>query len=131
MYGEADFKSASAPLPCSLSKSPQKRDFLDIYQTTFPESVISEIQNLWKVILFVKMSKISSRFQKCSKRLTKILRFWDNCIWIGIIKLSLLRTGYFSSAANVLTGSPKIWHVKTRYFFQLNWFGSGQWMWKR
>ena len=126
MYGEADFNSASAPLPCSLSKSPQKRDFLDIYQTTFPESVISEIQNLWKVILFVKMSKISSRFQKCSKRLTKILRFWDNCIWIGIVKLSLLKTGYFSLAVNVLTSIPRMWPLKNRDFFQVNWLRSDQ-----
>ena len=35
------------------------------------------------------------------------------------MKLSLLRTGYISSAANVLTSSPKIWHVKKRYFSKL------------
>ena len=33
------------------------------------------------------------------------------------VKLSLLGTGYFSSAADVLTSSPKIWHVNNRDFF--------------
>ena len=32
------------------------------------------------------------------------------------LKLSLLGTGYFSWAANVLTSSPKIWHVNKRDF---------------
>ena len=46
--------------------------------------------------------------------------FSVNSIRIDIVKFSLLRTGYFSSAANVLTSNPKIWHVKNRDFFQLN-----------
>ena len=37
--------------------------------------------------------------------------FWDSCIWIGIVKLSLLRTRYLPSAATVLTSSPKTRHV--------------------
>ena len=46
----------------------------------------------------------------------------DNCIWIGVVQLSLLRTGDFSSAGNVLSSSPKIWHVNKRDFtFQLTW----------
>ena len=128
MCGEADFSSALVPLPCSLSKGPQKRDFLDIYLTTFPESVISEIQNLWRSPFFVKMSKITFTFQNFSKKLTKILRFWDNCIWIRIVKFSLLRTGYFSSAANVLTSSLRMWPLKNRYFFGFNWLRSDQWI---
>ena len=38
---------------------------------------------------------------------------------IGIVKLSLLRTGYLSSPANVLTRSPKIRCVNKRVFLQL------------
>ena len=71
------------------------------------------------------------KFQKCGKISEKRYFFWDNCIWIGFIKLSLLRRGYFSSAANVLKGSPKIFHVNKRDFFQLNWLGNGQWIWLR
>ena len=52
-------------------------------------------------------------------------------IWIDIVKLSLLRTGYFSLAANVLTRSPKIWHFNKRDFFQLIWLSKDQWMWWR
>ena len=55
--------------------------------------------------------------------------FWDNCIWIGIVQLSLLRAGYFSSAANVLKSSPKILYVNKGDFCELNWRCSNQWVW--
>ena len=41
-----DFKYASVYLPYWLSKSPLKQDFLNIYLTTFSESINSEKQNL-------------------------------------------------------------------------------------
>ena len=82
-----------------------------------------------KVIFFFKIFNIYITFQKFTKKLRKSLCFWDNSIWIGIVKLCLLRREYFSSAGNVLTSSPKIWHVKKRDFFQLNWLGSDQWIW--
>ena len=59
-------------------------------------------------------------FERAAKNWEKVFCFWDNCIWIGIVKLSLLRTGYFSSVANVLTSSSKILHVNKRDIFQLN-----------
>ena len=61
----------------------------------------------------------------------KLFCFWDSCIWTGIVKLSLLRRGYFSSPANVLANTPKILQVDKREFFQLNWLGRGQWVWNR
>ena len=79
-----------------------------------------------RIIFCSKMFKIESRFQKCSQKLREIFCFWDNSIWIGIVKLSLLGTGKFSSASNVLTSSPKIFHVNKRDFFQLNWPCSDQ-----
>ena len=69
------------------------------------------------------ISKMEQKIQK------KFFFFWYNCIWIGIVKLSLLRRGYFSSAANVLTRSTKILYVNNRYFFLVNWVGSDQWIW--
>ena len=126
---DADFNSAWARLPCCLSKGPLKRDFLDIYLTTFSESVISKIQNLGGSSFFKKYLKFNLDFKNAAKNSEKVFCFWDNCIWIGIVKLSLLRTGYFSSAANVLTSSPKIWHVNKRDFFQLNFLGSDRWIW--
>ena len=62
----------------------------------------------------------------------KAFCFWDNSTWLSIVQFSLLRTGYFSSVANVLTSRPKIFHVNKRDFFQLNWVDSGQWIsWRR
>ena len=126
---DADSNSAWARLPYCLSKHPLKRDFLDIYLTTFSESVISKIQNLGGSSFFKKYLKFNLDFKNAAKNSEKVFCFWDNCIWIGIVKLSLLRTGYFSSAANVLTSSPKIWHVNKRDVFQLNWLRSNQWIW--
>ena len=46
--------------------------------------------------------------------------FWDESIWIGCIKLSLLRREYSSSLVNVLTNRVKTLHVFKSDFFQLN-----------
>ena len=118
------FNSAWSRLPSWLSRQPLKRDFLDIYLTTLSESVSSEIQNLWGSCFDWKCLNFNLDIQSGGKNWEKLFYFWDNCIWIGIVKFSLLRTGYFSSAANVLTSSPKIWHVNKRDFFQLNWLDS-------
>ena len=107
------------------------RDFLDIYLTTFSESVISEIQNLWESSFFSRYSKFDQDFKNAAKSWKRVFCFWEKYIWIGIVKLSPLRAGYFSSAANVLTSSPKILHVNKRHFFQLNWLGGDHWIWKR
>ena len=85
-------------------------------------------------ILLVEASSETGLFRHLSDYVfgvRKIFSFWDNCIWIGIVKLSLLRTGYFSSAANVLTSSPKTWHVKKQLFFEHNFVASDEWIWQR
>ena len=120
-----------ARLRCCLWKGLLKQDFLDIYLTTFSKSPISEIQNLWGSYFVSKYLKFNINFKNWSRVWAKVLCFWDNCIWIGIVKLSLLRTGYFSSAANVLRSSPKIWHVNKRDFFELNFLASHQQLWAR
>ena len=108
-----------------------KWDLLDIYLTTFSESVTSKIQNLWGSSFVSKCLKFNVDFKNAAKNWEKVFCFWDNCIWIGIVKLSLLRTGYFSSAANVLTSSPKTWHVKKQLFFEHNFVASDEWIWQR
>ena len=123
------FNSAWARLPCFFSKGPLKREFLYICMITFSESVIPEIQNLWGSSFLSKCSKFDVYLKNAVKNWQKVLCFWDNCIWIGIVKLSLLKTGFFSSDASVLTTSPKIWYVKNRDFFQINCLGSDQWIW--
>ena len=123
-----DFNSVWARFPYCLSKHPLKWDFLDIYLTTFWEYVTWEIQNLRGLSFVSKYSKFNLDFENAVKIWGKNFCFWDNCMWIGNVQLSLLRRGYFSSADNVLTSSPKIWHVNKRNFFQLNWLGSDQWI---
>ena len=80
------------------------------------ESVISELQSLWGSSFFSKCSKLNLDFENAGKNWEKKFFFSENIIWILIVKLSLLSTGYFSSASDVLTSSPKIWHVNKRLF---------------
>ena len=81
------------------------------------------------VIFHSKCLKINIDFKKAAKKSEKVFCFWDHCIWIGIVKLSQCRTRYFSSAANLLRSSPKIWHANKRDLFQLNFLGSDWWIW--
>ena len=92
---DADFNSAWARLRCCLSKGPLKRDFLDIYLTTLSKSVISEIQKFGGSIFFSKYSKFNLNFKNAAKTWETFFCFWDNCIWLGVVKFSLLRTGHF------------------------------------
>ena len=78
-----------------------------------------------RVILLFKTFEISNRFPKWTKNWEKVFCFCDNCIWIGIVKFFLWRTRYISSPANVLTSSPKIFHVNKRDLFQLSFL----WQW--
>ena len=84
-----------------------------------------------RVIFFSKYSKFQLDFKKEGKILRKTFCFSDNCIWICTVKLSLLRSGYFSLGDNVLTSSPKIGHVNKRDFFEHNFLVSDQWIWLR
>ena len=126
---DADLYSALARLQCRLSNGSLKRGFLDIYQTTFWESLISKLENLWASPFVPKYWKFMLDFRNTAKNPQKFFCFWDNFISVGTVKLSLLRTGSFSSAANVLANSPKIWRVKKGDFFQLNLLSSDQGIW--
>ena len=131
MCCDGDFNSDSARLPCCLSKRPLKLDFLDIYLITFLEVVISGEKNLLGSSFSSKYWEFNLDFKNSAKNSEKFFCFWDNIIWIGIVKLSILRRGYFSSAGNVLRSHPKIWDVNNRDFFQLNWLASDQLIGKR
>ena len=118
MSCRSHFNSLSTGLPCYLSKCPLKRAFLYIYLTTF--FGVRQFKNTspMRVIFFLKMFKIESTFQnykKKKKKTEKVSAFWDNCISICCYKLSVLRTEYLPSAANVLTKSPKILHITRRH----------------
>ena len=82
-----------------------------------------------RAIFFTDFFQFNLYFKNEAQNWENLFCFWDNCIWTGIGKLSLVRTGYLSSAANVLTNSTKIFNVHKRDLFQLNWLGSDQWTW--
>ena len=75
-----------------------------------------------RVIFFFKVFKIWSSFEECRKKWEEDFCYFDNCIWIGCVKLSLLRREYLSSVVNVWKHSPKIFHITKRHFFELNFF---------
>ena len=54
------------------------------------------------------------------KNSEKAFRFFDNCVRIDCVKLSLLRREYLSSAVNVLTTSYKALRLTKTDFFRLN-----------
>ena len=71
-----------------------------------------------RVNLYSKILKFNVDFKNSAKNWEKLFCFSDNCIWIGNIKLFPLRTPHYSSVANMLTSSPKIWDVNKRDFFE-------------
>ena len=124
--------SVSACLPCYLSKGRLKTDLLDIYLTT--SFGVHKFQNTlaMKVIFFLKMSKLESKFKNYKKKKKKkkksenIFRFWDNCISKCCYRLSLLTRENLLSAVNELTNSPKILHITQRDFFNMNYVHGDQ-----
>ena len=82
-----------------------------------------------KVIFFFKYLKFQLDFKNAARNSENVFCWLNNCMRIGIVKLSLLRTGCFSSAANVLTSSPNVFHLNKSGFFQRIWLGNDQWTW--
>ena len=98
--------------------------FQRFIQSPFSESVISEIHWLWGSSGFWKCSKYNVDYRNAEKNSEKVFCFWDNSIWIGCVKLSLLRGEYLSSAVNVLKNSFKILNSSKIDLFQLNYVQS-------
>ena len=70
-------------------------------------------------LFFWKFLKFNVDFENKKKHAQKIICFWDNCIWIGCVKLSLLRRQYLTLSVNLLTNSYKVLHIIKRDFFRL------------
>ena len=118
-----DFNSGWARLRCCLSKNPLKWNFLDIYLATYLG--VRNFQNIWAmtVILFFENIQISRRFRKRSKKIRKISRFWDTCIWIACVKMFPIYMGYeshlfFENIQNLM----KISKIQQKYWKMLNFF---------
>ena len=116
-------------LLCCLSKRPLKRDFLDIYLTTYFGVRNFGNASAMKVSIFWKYSKFNLDLKNPPKNWEKAFCFWDNCIWICCVKVPLLTREYFSSAVYVLTNSFEIFHGTKRDPIQLNYLHSVQWIW--
>ena len=82
-----------------------------------------------RIIFVPKCSKFNLDIKNVKNNWEKKFCFWDNCIWIGIVNLSLLRTGYVSLPANSLANSRTIGHIIKRNFLQLKCFQSDQQIW--
>ena len=69
------------------------------------------------------MSKLQRKAEK------NVFAFRDNCIWVGCVKLSLLRSQYFWPAVNMLKNSPEILPMTKGDFFELTCLHSDQQIW--
>ena len=70
-----------------------------------------------RVILFSKGSKFNADSKNEQKNSEKTFCFWDKCIWIVTIHLSLLLREYLSLAVNVLRKGLKNFHVSKSDFY--------------
>ena len=64
-----------------------------------------------RVIFFWKCWNFNADLKNAARNEKKIFCFWDKCVWIVYIELSLLIREYLSSAVKVLTKSLKTFHV--------------------
>ena len=87
--------------------------------------VISEIQKLWGLSFFQNVQYLIS-ISRIPKKLTFFFCFLGNCIWIGCVKLSLLRREFLSFVVNALNNRTKILHIIKRDFFRSNFLHSDQ-----
>ena len=79
----------------------------------------------------VKFLKFNLASKNAETNWENVFSFWDNCIWIGSLKLSLLRREYFSLVVNVLRNSLENLHITKRDDFELNCFHMYQRIWER
>ena len=100
--------------------------FQTFIKSPIAQTVISDIHRVWGSSFCWKCSKFNADFKNEAKNCEKVFCFCDNSIWIGSVKLPLLRREYLSSAVNVLRNSLKILHSTNLDFFQLNYVQSDQ-----
>ena len=95
------------------------------------QSIISEKNNLGSSFFFWKYSNFYVGFGNPEKNSENIFWFGDNCIWIARIRHSLLLRQYFSSGANMLTNSLKIWVTTKTELSELIFFQTDQKIWQK
>ena len=96
--------------------------FYTFILTRFSQAVASEINKLWASSFFRKYSKFKLDFENSEKNQEKVFSFWDNCMCVGCIKLSLFGREHLPTAVIVLTNRLNLWHITKRDFLQLTCF---------
>ena len=69
--------------------------------------------------IWCRLNKWTKKLTKKKKKKKKKIRFQGHCIWSGGGKFSQSQTGYWSSAVNVLTNTPKISHTDKGDIFEI------------
>ena len=105
-----------------MSRVPLKRDLLGIYLTT--SLVVFNLRNTeaMRVIFFWKCLKFNANSKNAAKNSEKTFCFWNKCIWLVCIQLSLLIREYLSAAVNVLRKRLKKFHVYKSDFYNSSTF---------
>ena len=103
-----------------------KRTFETFIWARLSQSEISETYKLWASSFLSKCSKVDLNFKTTKEDMEKIFSFLDICIWVGCVKLSLLRREYLTSVVSLLTNSPELLYITKRNFFKLDLFYSCQ-----
>ena len=96
--------------------------FAHISNYVFWSALFREKNQLWGSSLVWKCSKFNVNFENAINNSENAFCFWDNCVRIGCLKLSLLRREYLSSAVNVLGNSYKPLYLTETNFFDSSTF---------
>ena len=81
------------------------------------------------ILFFKKCLKFDEDFIKETQNWKKVFRFQDNCVWIEKSEFSQSRTGYLSSAVNVLTKTLKISNFTNGDVFEIISYESDEKTW--
>ena len=111
------FDQCLVPLTRCLLKGSLKGDFLEIFLTSpFRVRHMGNTSAI-RVIFFLKYWKFNVGFTNAVINWENVFHFWDSCMWIGCLKLSVLTREYLSSVINMLTNILKNFHITKRVLF--------------
>ena len=97
--------------------------FLVFKEPHFFQSIISERNHLWGSSFLKNYSKFFVDSWNDAKNSENNFWFWDNCIWIGCVRHSVLLRGNTCHRVSImLTNSLKISDTTKTQFFELIFF---------
>ena len=115
------FQQCLEPFPMLIPEGSSETDlFRHLSKHVFRSPYFPKYLGYEGHLFFPRRSKFDLHPKHSEKNRQKGFCFIYNWTPIACIKLSLLRTEYLSSVFNVLTNSPKIFHITQRNFFELN-----------